>query len=112
MKTWLLKLKSFIFTRLLGDDGSRKRAGAFVITPNENLNPDGIDCAMCGKFLSRYDSSSGAHAPPPEQLLAEGKVPVPNFGWFCSQGCADSYERKYGVRFQRDAEGKVEYYAE
>ncbi len=112
MKAWLLRLKSFIFTPQLRDKGRRERVGAFIITSGNNLHPDGIDCAMCGRFLSRYDSASDTHAPSCEQIMAEGKVPVPNFGWFCSQDCANTYERKFGVHFQRDAEGKVDYYSE
>jgi hypothetical protein len=92
--------------------GAENGLAHVILTSNKNLNPDGIDCAMCGKLLSCYDSASDTHEPPCEQLMAEGKVPVPNFGWFCGQGCASAYEREFGVHFQRDAEGKVEYYAE
>jgi hypothetical protein len=108
----LKKLKILMSIRQLSDKGRGERAGAFVNTPGKNLHPEGIVCAMCGKLLSRYDSSSDTHAPPCEQLLAEGKVPVPNFGWFCSRVCADTYERKHGVHFQRNAEGEVDYYSE
>ncbi|HEY0099217.1 MAG TPA: hypothetical protein VGB76_09705 [Pyrinomonadaceae bacterium] len=112
MNSWLMKLKSLMFTRRIRDRGRREQVGAFIITARKNLHPDGIGCAMCGKLLSRYDASSDTHAPPCEQLLAEGKVPIPNFGWFCSHGCADAYEGRYGVHFQRTAEGKVDYYSE
>ena len=64
-------------------------------------------CAYCDKFIADFLC---ADAPNPEALLAGGAVPVPNFGWFCSHACADSYERDFGIGFQRDASGKVSYY--
>ena len=112
MDARLTKLKNLMFMRRFVDKARSAQAGAFVNTSGKNLHPEGIVCAMCGKLLSRYDSSSDTHAPPCEQLLAEGKVPVPNFGWFCSPVCADTYERRYGVHFQRNAEGEVNYYSE
>jgi hypothetical protein len=48
--------------------------------------------------------------PAVEQLVAAGSVPVPNFGWFCGQACADTFSREQGIAFQRDATGKVSYY--
>jgi hypothetical protein len=64
-------------------------------------------CAYCEKFIANFEFND---APRPEELLAAGMVPVPNFGWFCCQDCADSYERDYGIHFQRNATGKVSYY--
>jgi hypothetical protein len=64
-------------------------------------------CAYCDKFIADFQSPK---APTPEDLLAAGAVAVPNFGWFCSHSCADAYERDFGIRFQRDASGKVRYY--
>jgi len=72
--------------------------------------PD-IICEQCRKMLARADVEHNTHAPPPEDLLAAGAVPVPNFGWFCSQECAAAYEQAKGRRmFDRNAAGEVQYY--
>jgi hypothetical protein len=43
--------------------------------------------------------------------MKSGAVPVPNFGWFCSQECATRYEGASGRRmFDRNAAGEVQYY--
>jgi hypothetical protein len=90
----------------------RERIGPFVITHAADLNPEGIDCAMCGKLLARCDPSTDVLTPSCEEILSAGAVPIPNFGWFCSQQCADDYEREFGIKFQRNEEGRVEYYPE
>jgi hypothetical protein len=70
-----------------------------------------ILCAQCSKILARYDQSTDSHAPSPEQLHASGAIAVPNFGWFCSQGCATYFEQAKGRRlFDRNAVGEVQYY--
>src|SRR5829696_4225545 len=89
----------------------RERVGPFVITHAKDRDPN-ILCASCGKLLARYNSPTDDFTPSCEQIFAGGAVPVPNFGWLCSQECADAYEREHGVMFQRNAEGKVEYYPE
>ena len=71
----------------------------------------GIICATCGKFLATYNTQADNHRPSPEELFASGCVPVPNFGWFCTQACGDEYEKKVGRKlFQRDSEGHIRYY--
>lgn len=82
----------------------------FVITRNADLDPRGIACRQCGKLLSTFDESADTHTPAVEELSATGAVPVPNFGWFCGQECADIYSQDTGVSFRRDAEGKIRYY--
>lgn len=73
--------------------------------------PD-IICEQCRKVLARADAERDTHAPSPEELLAAGAVPVPNFGWFCSQECAARYEQAKGRRmFDRNTAGEVQYYA-
>jgi len=70
-----------------------------------------IVCAHCEKLLARADVDRDTHVPPPEELLVSGAVPVPNFGWFCSQECATRYEQAKGRRmFDRNADGEVQYY--
>ncbi len=88
----------------------REKFGPFMVTTEKNLDPEGIICAMCEKKLSQYNSSTDKHSPSAEELYQAGVVPIPNFGWFCSQECADAYEQKFNVRFDRNAQGKVQYY--
>ena len=74
----------------------------------ENLD---ITCAQCSKLLAVHDSATDTHEPAPEPLLASGAVPVPNFGWFCSQECATHFEQAHGKPlFQRNVAGEVQYY--
>ena len=72
--------------------------------------PD-IACEQCKKVLAKADVERETYVPAPDALLAAGAVPVPNFGWFCSQQCATLYERAKGRRiFDRNAAGEVQYY--
>jgi len=73
-------------------------------------NDVSIRCATCGKHLAAYDAPADSHSPSPEELFEGGAVPVPNFGWFCSQECGRRYTEKTGIRFDRDAEGNIRYY--
>jgi hypothetical protein len=59
-------------------------------------------CMVCEKVL--MDMSA-----PGKLQLAAGAVVVPFFGYFCSQACADTLERDYGILFKRNATGKVSY---
>ena len=58
-------------------------------------------CMSCEKSIT------GSFDPAKAQL--EGAVVIPFFGYFCSQRCADALERDFGIRFKRDATGKVSY---
>ncbi len=69
-----------------------------------------IRCAMCDMLLAKADAYADRHNPSPEELFAGGAVPVPNFGWFCSQECGVRYTEETGIRFDRDAEGNIRYY--
>lgn len=89
---------------------SVSRSGPSSFTGRENLSQSGILCAHCGKQFSVLDPAADKHMPPPEELLCDGAVPVPNFGWFCCQDCGRAYETEVGVRFQRNAGGLISYY--
>jgi len=91
-------------------DRERERVGPFVVTSESNLSADGIICAQCQKVLSAFDLGSDSHMPSPEELLLQGAVPIPNFGWFCSQACAVAYESAFNVQFQRNVAGRIAYY--
>ena len=93
-------------------DREREIIGPFVVTSQTNLSDGGITCAQCNALLAQYDATSDSHDPTPVQLLASGAVPVPNFGWFCSQACAVHYEASTGIRFERGLSGRINYYDE
>ena len=61
----------------------------------------GITCMLCEKLIADFPSAP--------QKMPVGVVPIPFFGTFCSQGCANTFEREYGIQFKRDATGKVSY---
>lgn len=72
-----------------------------------------IVCATCGKVLAIHNPQTDSHHPTPEDLFASGALPVPNFGWFCTQACGNEYEQRRGQgMFQRDADGNIRYYPE
>ena len=89
----------------------REKVGPFVITYAKDRDPN-ILCAMCEKLLALYNAPTDNFTPSIEEIYTDGAVPVPNFGWFCSQNCANEYSEKFKVGFARNEKGKVEYYPE
>ena len=67
-----------------------------------------VTCANCGKNIAKHTEKD--MEPSAEECHAMGNVPVPNFGWFCSQGCAIEYEKAHDVRFARTEDGMIDYY--
>ena len=67
-----------------------------------------VACLNCGKMIAT--EVDGKMVPGPEDCYAAGNIPVPNCGWFCSQPCAIEWERSHGVRFERAADGMIDYY--
>jgi hypothetical protein len=82
----------------------------FVIATEADFDPREIVCQYCRKLLSICDDTAQTHTPEIEDLIRDGAVAVPNFGWFCGQDCGVNYSRKYDVVFQRDTNGKIAYY--
>ena len=93
----------------MGAKKERERVGPLIVTTSENVEPGRIVCAMCAEELARV-KADGTLEPTPDQLLAAGRVPVPNFGWFSNQKCARDYEQTFHVAFRRDGKGEVSYY--
>lgn len=85
-----------------------ERIGAFVITTNENIDEDKVRCSFCNKELAKVEEDG--LIPTADELFKSGNVPVPNFGWFCSQHCGNQYSEKFQVSFQRDEENNINYY--
>jgi len=67
-------------------------------------------CQFCNKTIAEFKSDE--MFPSAQTCYNNGNVPVPNFGWLCSQECASEFEKKYDIKFSRTAEGKVDYYAD
>ncbi|MFZ6709615.1 hypothetical protein [Undibacterium sp. TC9W] len=79
-------------------------------TDDETRFQDGdkVTCLECGQFLAVI--SEEGIVPGPEELLLAKAVPVPHVGWFCGQQCGNAFERKIGCTFERDLDGKINYY--
>lgn len=65
-------------------------------------------CAFCNKTIAIFQSD--VMIPSVEECYKEGNVPIPNFGWFCSQSCAFKYEEQSGIMFQKTEYGIIDYY--
>ena len=63
-----------------------------------------ITCMACDTVVLDLDTPAGGRA-----QLAAGAVGIPFFGHFCSQDCANAFERDYGILFKRDATGQISY---
>ena len=71
-----------------------------------------IDCRFCGKIMAGSVQDTDEARPTPEEMYRAGNVPIPNFGWFCSQECASRYEKTARVQFRRNQDDRVDYYNE
>ncbi len=87
----------------------REKNGPFVITSNGNLDTQYLRCNFCDGIITEY-TSKGEFKIPPEELLKSGNVPIPNFGWFCSQKCGNEYSNKFEVNFDTSDNGDISYY--
>jgi hypothetical protein len=76
-------------------DRERERIGPFVVTTARNLDPEAIICAQCGKRLAIANGELSV--PSPEELIKNGAVAWPNFGWFCSVECERAYSEEFHV---------------
>lgn len=65
-------------------------------------------CQFCGKTIAQL--MNDGMVPSAEECYKRGNVPVPNFGWFCSQDCATKYEERNDIKFSRAQDGRVDYY--
>jgi len=69
-----------------------------------------IKCAYCEKLLAIYEPKDDSHQPTCDEIYVNGAVPIPNFGWFCSQECGNKWEIARGkTYFQRDEKGEINY---
>jgi len=79
-----------------------------VFTEHANLPNDKINCEYCGQTISGL--INGEYFPNLKECYKNGNVPVPNFGWLCSQKCADKFEKDNDINFMRNQDGKIDYY--
>ena len=66
-----------------------------------------IACLSCSRLLAAWDAALDQHQPRPEELVVQGRVAVPNLGWFCGQSCAETFEDLKSVTFRRDQNGLI-----
>jgi hypothetical protein len=71
-------------------------------------NRDLVTCQNCGKTIAELQDDG--MKPKAEECYRLGNVPVPNFGWLCSQECALAYEKSHDVKFARTIDGRIDYY--
>lgn len=72
------------------------------------IDDPSVKCQFCTKVIASL--VDGVMIPSAAKCYHSGNVPVPNFGWFCSQDCAEKYEMKEDVRFSRNKDGEIDYY--
>lgn len=72
------------------------------------VNDTFCTCQFCDTTIAEFKHD--IMIPSAEECYKKGNVPIPNFGWFCSQKCALDYETKFDVNFNKTTEGKVDYY--
>lgn len=80
------------------------------IVVTKQIDKQIIKCQFCDKEIARLVNYN--MNPSPEQCYKSGNIPVPNFGWFCSQDCATKYEQKFEIHFQHNSDGKIDYYSD
>lgn len=68
-----------------------------------------VKCKNCERIIAELIED--AMVPAAEDCYKMGNVSVPNMGWLCSQKCANEFEKKYDITFDRTKDGKVDYYA-
>jgi hypothetical protein len=74
-----------------------------------SLNAENLcRCQYCNKTIAEFKDDK--MIPSSEECYNKGNVPIPNFGWFCSQVCANNYEAKNDIKFARTEKGKIDYY--
>ena len=90
------------------NDASGKKGQASGLIVSSAPKDNNCRCSYCGKIIAQITEDS--MIPSFVECYKTGAVPVPNFGWLCSQNCANKYEEKYHIKFGRTKEGKVDYY--
>jgi hypothetical protein len=79
-----------------------------ILTEHSKQRHDIVFCQSCDKKLANYVNDQPI--PSFKELYEGGAIPVPNFGWICSQECAERLEKKCGIQFARVSGGKIDYY--
>lgn len=75
----------------------------------KDVSQEGIcNCQFCSTIIAKL--TTDGMIPSAEECYQRGNVPIPNFGWFCSQECASKYEKQYGTKFTRTENGLIDYY--
>ena len=75
---------------------------------NSASDESNVRCEYCKKVIAK--NSEVGLTPSFEDCYKMGNVPIPNFGWLCSQECAIKFEEKNDIKFGRTKDGIVDYY--
>lgn len=79
-----------------------------VVTEHSKQPDDKLTCRYCDKTIAEI--VKGTVIPSYAECYKNGSVPVPNFGWLCSQDCAERFEKENDIKFLRTVDGKIAYY--
>ena len=72
------------------------------------MDDETVKCQFCNKRIASFVDDN--MIPDAEECYKSGNVPIPNFGWFCSQDCAVKYELAFDIKFGRTQDGTIDYY--
>jgi hypothetical protein len=79
-----------------------------VSSHHANESEKELSCQCCGKKI--VDIENGMPLISYKDLYKKGNIPIPNFGWMCSQDCAERFEKENDIKFARTEDGKIDYY--
>lgn len=79
-----------------------------VFTEHSKFPQDKTVCRYCGKKIA--DVINDKMVPDFATCHKNGNIPVPNFGWLCSLECAEKLEKEWEIKFDRTADGRIDYY--
>jgi hypothetical protein len=80
-----------------------------VFNGHSDQQQDILFCQSCRKKIADYVND--IPVPDYATLYNAGNIPIPNFGWICSQSCAQEFEKENRVKFQKNSSGKIDYYS-
>lgn len=79
-----------------------------IVVTEPKLPDDRLICQCCGTTIAHYINE--VLVPSFTECYKKGNIPVPNFGWICSQECAERFEKENDINFARTLDGKIDYY--
>ena len=83
--------------------------GVVTFVKTSLSNDKDVRCESCGEVIAKLENDE--MIPSAEECHKKGNVPVPNLGCFCSQECANKFEKNNNVKFERTEDGLIDYYS-